>query len=64
MMVKMELSRAECAAMIEANITATWPCPPKHKWTATWSGYGNVEVECDKVEEIENAPIAAGKEGE
>ena len=55
MKVKMELCKLETAAMIEANITATWPCPPGHKWHAEWKTYFDdyVTVTCEK---IENGP--------
>jgi hypothetical protein len=37
--------------MIEANITATWPCPPGHKWHAEWKTYDDyVTVTCEKIE--------------
>lgn len=56
MNVKMELTRLECAAMVETNITATWPTPPGYKWTAKWEGYADhVTVTCEKQETDQDA---------
>ena len=58
----MRLSKLEVAAMIEANIKATWPCPPGHKWVAEWRTYEDeVTVTAVKIEAepVEVPPVEA-----
>ena len=51
MKAQLTLSKLEVAAMIEANIKKTWPCPPGHEWRAEWKSYDDeVKVTAEPVE--------------
>ena len=41
MRAELTLSSQEVQAMVEANISATWPCIPGHKWEAEWRSLYN-----------------------
>lgn len=62
MKIEMEFSKVEIVAMIEANVTAKWPCIPGHRWEATWEKYDDsVKVNAVEVKAV-NADAAAVKE--
>jgi len=56
MKAKLTFDKLEIAAMIEANVTQTWPCIPGHKWDAQWKSYDEeivvsaVKIEAEQAE--------------
>ena len=58
MKAQLILTKLEVAAMIEENIKATWPCPPGHKWEASWKSYDDeIKVEAVKIEVVAEGPV-------
>ena len=55
MKIEMEFDKTEIAAMIEANVTAKWPCIPGHKWTAEWEKYDDTVKVCATKEKAADA---------
>ena len=51
MKAKLKFTMEEVAAMITANIAATWACPPGYEWRAEWRSFDTeVTVESLKIE--------------